>query len=307
MLNLFKGKDKEKSEGKEKVCSTVHLKTPDVYCKTCSVILCPKCVQPHQKHINISTDKLYSEITNNSGDIQRLSSMIKDKENEKILIQETYKKEIKEVHDKEIENISKFFRDLHDLLHFKEVEIKRELNSYQDENSETLVINITKLDQDIQISNEFMRDLNSHKDQPNADKLQLIQHYCQMEKEFLQVKSGKNLEYHKYQLDTTKSKQSNQYVSNLTLSKRKSKDFDRIKVVALYDFVGINDDELSFFEGDILIVNNYHTLDGWWEAEMNNTRGYVLLYIKYRYLLLIFIFIFLNGRLIPSSYVARVY
>ncbi|KYQ91624.1 actin binding protein E [Tieghemostelium lacteum] len=279
MLKLF-----SKEKNSEKCTATIHLKESDMYCRECAAVLCKKCLKSHHKHTIIDIDDLFVEVVNQSGEIERLKKSIMEKESDKVLIQKTFTKDIQEEHDKEIESISKYFRDLHDQLHVKEVELKRELNSYHDDNTEKLVECLSKLDMEIQHSNDFLKEINIMKEQSEPDKMIFVEKYIQVARHLLQVKSPNNIysDYHKFKVNPTISKQVVNSLETLNLMKRET--WRPVKflgaepqsvVVALYNYKSGGDNELSFKEGDIITVLTKDTYSGgWWEGKLGHEKGW---------------------------------
>ncbi|KYQ89007.1 FNIP repeat-containing protein [Tieghemostelium lacteum] len=81
-------------------------------------------------------------------------------------------------YEKQVELVDKVFRELHDQLHLKQVDIKRELKSHLEENSEKHTMEISGLDNDItqltDIINTLSTDQKVKSENQNIDKVKLV-------------------------------------------------------------------------------------------------------------------------------------
>ncbi|KYQ93969.1 hypothetical protein DLAC_04860 [Tieghemostelium lacteum] len=144
-----------------------HIKSQDLFCIDCVVTLCSKCLSGHKLHDTIDIDDFYDEIKHHKDDNKNIAQLLKELEQEKTNQQNNYHKEVEIQYEKQINLIDKKFRELHDLLHFRQVDIKRELKSQYDDNSEKYAILLSQLDYQIlqlstsQSSNNYKNDENN--------------------------------------------------------------------------------------------------------------------------------------------------
>ncbi|KYQ91612.1 hypothetical protein DLAC_07381 [Tieghemostelium lacteum] len=136
-----------------------HLKPPELYCKSCNCNVCVKCVSTH-KHPVTSIEDIFEEVLKESKDFsQEIRESIQLKVTDKDMNKDKFEKEIQLHYDKQVDAISQYFRELHDQLHFKEVDLKRELKSYHDNNIEHFTTLISKMEHEISESNKFIEKL----------------------------------------------------------------------------------------------------------------------------------------------------
>ncbi|KYQ91958.1 hypothetical protein DLAC_07199 [Tieghemostelium lacteum] len=130
---------------KSKICTVSnHLIKAEHYCELCYEIICLKCFKKHEKHKVVAVKQLYSKLNNLT--------------NEKEKNLEVFTSDIQTQYDQQVATITSFFRDLHDQLYFKEVELKRELKSHYDDNLEQYTTVLSNLDQNIDLLNKITKE-----------------------------------------------------------------------------------------------------------------------------------------------------
>ncbi|KYQ92440.1 hypothetical protein DLAC_06420 [Tieghemostelium lacteum] len=131
-----------------------HINTQEIFCKDCKAALCLSCLNLHNKHDTIYIDDFYEEIQENAQSIRSKSTQYcTEIESDKYIQSSHFQKEITKQYEDEISLVDKLFNELHDQLHFKQMDIKRELKSYFDDNIEKHTMFISELD--------YLKDLNT--------------------------------------------------------------------------------------------------------------------------------------------------
>ncbi|KYQ92162.1 hypothetical protein DLAC_07004 [Tieghemostelium lacteum] len=172
--SIFGGKDSDMI-----VCTdSAHLKTDNLYCLDCEVSCCRKCKKTlHPIHNVEPIDKLYKDVKLKFADIQEhLIQFEKDKKRQKDNCEKLFKHEIQEQYDKQMLLLTSHFRAAHDLLHIKEVDLKRELKSHYEETLEAHTIHVSQLEMDIEKSITYSqqykdildRSMKTHDNQSNV-------------------------------------------------------------------------------------------------------------------------------------------
>ncbi|KYQ92439.1 hypothetical protein DLAC_06419 [Tieghemostelium lacteum] len=133
-----------------------HIKSQDIYCRDCKVTFCLKCISSHKAHDTLDIDDYYEEIKKNIESINsKFNEQLVEIENEKVSQSSHFQKEITKQYEGQLLLVDALFRELHDQLHIKQVDIKRELKSYYDENIEKYTMLISKLDHLKQLNNSI--------------------------------------------------------------------------------------------------------------------------------------------------------
>ncbi|KYQ89045.1 hypothetical protein DLAC_10269 [Tieghemostelium lacteum] len=125
------------------------------FCKRC------KCYPDHKGHEFVEIDIFYVEMVKNSSiHMDTIKSRISNQQKQREDIEKEFREQVEEFYRVQVEDIGKHFRELHDQLHFKELELKRELKSYHDENVELYMTKLSELDKQL---HQFTSALESHK------------------------------------------------------------------------------------------------------------------------------------------------
>ncbi|KYQ92941.1 hypothetical protein DLAC_05539 [Tieghemostelium lacteum] len=156
-----------------------HLKPLEIFCRDCNVYFCLKCLAIHKSHEIVDGENYFDEVMQQS---EKLKEQFKEqlilKKDEKKDKEEHFQNEITTQYEKQVELVDKVFRELHDQLHVKQVNIKRELKSHLEENSEKHTMEISGLDNDItqliNIINALSTDQKGKSENQNIDKVKLI-------------------------------------------------------------------------------------------------------------------------------------
>ncbi|KYR01615.1 hypothetical protein DLAC_01615 [Tieghemostelium lacteum] len=148
-----------------------HLKNPDLFCNQCITTCCSKCFKSHSAHAEkiVDIDQILSEssVTNN---IDGIMKFIEENSEKKLLIEETFKFTVEEEYQEEQQKITNYFKKLHDALHYREVDLKKELKSHFDDNQEQFVTMTSVMENNVKKCKEIIGDLDSNKDQDNSIK-----------------------------------------------------------------------------------------------------------------------------------------
>ncbi|KYQ91611.1 Kelch repeat-containing protein [Tieghemostelium lacteum] len=223
--------------------NNIHLKVAELYCSSCMCLVCSRCFSGHLQHQVGSLDDIYEdvlkEIKTVASDIKTaITQKTEEKEKNKVIFETS----ITTHYDNQLSTITDYFRNLHDSLHYKEVELKRELKSYHDDNIQYYTEQLSKLDNQISESHQFIQRIsNSNLPTENVElniKFDLIQSYFSSKKIFkekneigtaeteTQTKNqDKQEELDKYQIYFLKATEtnSNTLLDSLFLQKSKSK------------------------------------------------------------------------------------
>ncbi|KYR00407.1 hypothetical protein DLAC_03159 [Tieghemostelium lacteum] len=133
---------------------TEHLKIIDLYCRDCRKSFCVKCLSTHKHHDIIEMDEYLDEIKSDLQEKEKITQESLDYIiNERNLIESEYKELVLKHFDSQFELIEKVFRDLHDQLHVKQIEIKREFQSYLDDNN-------VKYSEHLSLLEDYIKQLN---------------------------------------------------------------------------------------------------------------------------------------------------
>ncbi|KYQ92219.1 RING zinc finger-containing protein [Tieghemostelium lacteum] len=161
-----------------KCIDNVHIKDCDLFCKSCFTLVCGKCFKDHKGHEITDIDDIVKLLTTNNA----LQLEIDELEKRKLLEKETndliFQTKIKEIYDSQLSQLTNQFRTLHDDLHIKEIELKRELKSYFEDNSEMYYTTISMIENELENSSQIKSFFNSS----NMDKLKLMELYQQFKK-----------------------------------------------------------------------------------------------------------------------------
>ncbi|KYQ92868.1 RING zinc finger-containing protein [Tieghemostelium lacteum] len=188
----------------EKCSAEKHLSLAEQYCKQCNQLVCKQCNSEHQ-HSLMNYYQVIQEIAQDSAGLNDKLNLWRE---DKKVHDELFKIQVQDKYDSQLELVSKHFRDLHDILHFKEVELKRELKSYQDENLELYTTIVSQLEHEIQSSTEFLHEfkdvsqvdhdpVSSNNNQQNSDevKSQVLEKYYKFKKNTNGDDNCKNQDY----------------------------------------------------------------------------------------------------------------
>ncbi|KYQ89106.1 hypothetical protein DLAC_10338 [Tieghemostelium lacteum] len=172
---------------------TTHIYINEQYCKSCKTIVCSNCRTEHKDHELVYNASVFTELMNDSHVLlETITKKVLDKGTEKEKKQVEFKEEIQDHYDSQLNLINSQFRLLHDLLHLKEVELKRELKSYHEDNIESLTSIISTMENDIENNNRLIKQLqNSHLDQSDS-KSNFLLEYTSVEKEFKKLNNNNN-------------------------------------------------------------------------------------------------------------------
>ncbi|KYR01351.1 hypothetical protein DLAC_01939, partial [Tieghemostelium lacteum] len=147
----------------EKCQDPSHSKLANQYCTQCNLTICQHCQKKHSndsEHQLVTYEESYDLVYQDSKDyINLLLEQLRDTLSQKTLREQVFKDTISDYYDSQLETITNHFREIHDLLHFREVELKRELKSYHDENVEIQTTILSKLDHDMEQTNHKIRDI----------------------------------------------------------------------------------------------------------------------------------------------------
>ncbi|KYQ89010.1 hypothetical protein DLAC_10230 [Tieghemostelium lacteum] len=156
-----------------------HLKPLEIFCRDCKVYFCLKCLAIHKSHETVDGEDYFDELLQQSEKLkEQFEEQLILKTDEKKVKEEHFQNEITIQYEKQVELVDKLFRKLHDQLHLKQVDIKRELKSHLEENSEKHTMEISGLDNDItqltDIINTLSTDQKEKSENQNIDKVKLV-------------------------------------------------------------------------------------------------------------------------------------
>ncbi|KYQ92750.1 hypothetical protein DLAC_11667 [Tieghemostelium lacteum] len=266
-----------------KCTELVHQKALDLFCRDCKCVFCVKCVDKHHHHRIIDSDDYYNDIIEQSQAIEdRLVQQIQGFTIEKEDNQKFFHNEVESHYQSQLDQISNLFRKLHDQLHYKEIEIKRELKSYHDDNTETLATLLSKIDSEILKCNNTIDLLSSLKSnsqqqqqpqqpQPNQqsqtiynDKISVIKNYndsSNIRESDDDVPGSSNQRVNKYQLAMIKEMEFNNVLDSIETFGFKVRSIGLKKngavttTVYRYNEKGI--ERISLETGDIQLMTPY--------------------------------------------------
>ncbi|KYQ89013.1 hypothetical protein DLAC_10233 [Tieghemostelium lacteum] len=157
-----------------------HVSSLNTHCKYCKTNICHNCEDVHKEHYTIPIDQYQEELNGQSKAISNyLESYLKCLKERK-LFNDSFFTKIKDKYEKQVEDVDKLFRDFHDQLHVKQVELKRELKSYYEENSEKYTICQSQLELDIASIDEKFKEMSRiDTTQFNVDQSRLITNYME--------------------------------------------------------------------------------------------------------------------------------
>ncbi|KYQ89051.1 hypothetical protein DLAC_10275 [Tieghemostelium lacteum] len=123
----------------------------------CNCSICAKCLSAggHQTHNIEDIDDVFENTLKKSREMKNNNNLLQTISEKKLENETFFQNEIQGHYDSQVDNISKFFRDLHDKLHYKEVELKRELKSHFDDNVEEYFKSMTKIEDQLNFYNSF--------------------------------------------------------------------------------------------------------------------------------------------------------
>ncbi|KYQ92052.1 meprin and TRAF domain-containing protein [Tieghemostelium lacteum] len=147
--------------------SEKHKSTIDMYCKECNKFICLKCFKNHLSHATNNIMVITDLVEERPKIIEDLRIFSKETEHKKIQNDEIFKSSVQDPYDQNFLKISNYFRSVHDALHFKEVELKRELSSHYDENRENYIKLVSKMEHDIKNSNILFKELKINQNMNN--------------------------------------------------------------------------------------------------------------------------------------------
>ncbi|KYR00664.1 FNIP repeat-containing protein [Tieghemostelium lacteum] len=175
-----------------------HLKSTDLYCSDCKSLFCSKCIGDHRSHSTVDSDDYFEEIIKQSKEHKNnLEQCIIIKKQEIEDNQNYFKKDIQSHYDKQVDLVDELFRELHDQLHMKQVEIKRELKSHHDNNLEQLTLILSEIETDLTKHQNTISDINNYHDDRKIDRHQYIQNL----NDSLHSQSKNNTDTNQYQTD----------------------------------------------------------------------------------------------------------
>ncbi|KYQ89660.1 hypothetical protein DLAC_11782 [Tieghemostelium lacteum] len=154
-----------------------------MYCKCCKLCVCRKCISSHQSHKVVDYEDVFRELIT---DPIQLGTSLQNIANEKLKERQTsedlFKNDVLQNHEKQLQIIDRCFRNLHDQLHIKEVQLKRELNSYLETNSEAYTTMISKIDFELNQSQQLGEQMHLLRDSTGSlnqhvNQLTLFQNY----------------------------------------------------------------------------------------------------------------------------------
>ncbi|KYR01616.1 hypothetical protein DLAC_01616 [Tieghemostelium lacteum] len=145
-----------------------HLKNPDLYCNQCKNTCCSKCFKSHSSHADkiVDIDQILSD-SSVSNNIEGIIKFIDINKTKSIEIQQEFQSTIDTEYQEELLKITNYFKQLHDALHYREVDLKRELKSHYDENQEHFVTLTSALESNVHKCQEIISTLKDSND--NAD------------------------------------------------------------------------------------------------------------------------------------------
>ncbi|KYQ89012.1 hypothetical protein DLAC_10232 [Tieghemostelium lacteum] len=125
-----------------------HLKNVELYCKSCKVAFCIKCMANHKAHDTVDIEAHYEEFMMKSMKIKDgVKQEISNREKSKVEKEVQYQKDVVIASEKQFELLDKVFRDLHEQLHAKQADLKRVWKSNLDENTHLHTVELSQVDQ----------------------------------------------------------------------------------------------------------------------------------------------------------------
>ncbi|KYR01371.1 hypothetical protein DLAC_01959 [Tieghemostelium lacteum] len=136
-----------------------HCRRIILYCMECKVTVCGHCMGTKHKNHQFKDlqDVFYDDVLgkNNNctptrdyiGDMKKLQDSMKECLDDFESIDNTYKMEV--------ERINSYFRDAHDLLHTKELQLKNDLKAFHDQNKQIFTNYVEKINMHIRTYKEF--------------------------------------------------------------------------------------------------------------------------------------------------------
>ncbi|KYR02585.1 hypothetical protein DLAC_00027 [Tieghemostelium lacteum] len=175
-----------------------HVKSTDLFCTKCRTAICAKCLAFHPGHEVVDYEELLENILKNSKKFSDdLKAVVEERIGEKDINYQLFQDSVQKHYDEQTLLISDHFKKLHDQLHYREVELKRELKSYHDENEETLATFLSKVENEIQQSKEFITEFEQFKPTQDDDEknMKLVTDYYEA-----LASTGKTLDNNLYRI-----------------------------------------------------------------------------------------------------------
>lgn len=140
-----------------------HVKNQDLFCNECGIRVCSKCFKKHSAHAEqiVDIDQLLLDSQNS---IDNVVKFIDENVQRKNQLGQMFHGHIDQDFDSENNKITEYFKNLHDSLHYKEVDLKRELKSHYDENYEAFVKMSSIIENNVHQSQEILKLLDQNKD-----------------------------------------------------------------------------------------------------------------------------------------------
>ncbi|KYQ89638.1 prespore-specific protein [Tieghemostelium lacteum] len=157
-----------------------HQRGSILFCYTCQQSICSACILPHQstQHKLMDNEEVFDKILMEPKPfINNLNSQIDNYNQIKIVNQSVFQSEIKDHYNRQMTSIQSHFRDLHDQLHIREIEIKREINSHLEENTEQFSSFISNIDNEISKSNFILNEIQNPTTSHTNSKCSFISQY----------------------------------------------------------------------------------------------------------------------------------
>ncbi|KYQ91840.1 hypothetical protein DLAC_07642 [Tieghemostelium lacteum] len=125
-----------------------HILETNLYCNTCKYSICAKCIRNHKMHDIVDSDSVYEESLEDAGKYQeKLKEILMNRKTD-IESCETSMQEITALYEKLKREIDIMFREYVDMIHFRQIETKRELQSLYDDILEHHMMQLSKLEND---------------------------------------------------------------------------------------------------------------------------------------------------------------
>ncbi|KYQ89280.1 hypothetical protein DLAC_09940 [Tieghemostelium lacteum] len=177
-----------------------HLRAAEMYCKDCFQLLCLKCLKQHSTHfiVDVHEDEEVKSCLEDTHLLEeQLKKLITSSQDQRESNIQSFNDITLEPFQKETDKISVFFRNLHDSLHVKEVELKRELKSYFDDNQENLILCNSKLDDNLVKSQNLIQALTTAKQDTTSTLNESLIKLSMETKKFLAATSSNGEELNK--------------------------------------------------------------------------------------------------------------
>ncbi|KYR01090.1 hypothetical protein DLAC_02189 [Tieghemostelium lacteum] len=143
-----------------------HVRPLILYDQVCRKVICSHCLNDHSHHTWKDIHDHFREHQYKyprSGSLpsfdETISQLLETFGNIKLSNDKSYQESVQEPFETASVRLKSYFATLHDLLHYKEVELKRELESYYNEDTETLLLKQTEIDHDTLYLSNFIDQL----------------------------------------------------------------------------------------------------------------------------------------------------